>query len=211
MSEMTMTECEEKTGPGVWRTAALAVSITAFSSSGYAMPGTGGDADAHYLIHKGNWVHDEAIECRAQRGEADAIANEAPDAPRVLAALRESLGLSITDLARVLDVSRPTIYAWMKGETEPRSELWPRLREMEQLASQAEAYSLPRPARLVRRPLADGASLLDRLLTGREVEEAHLQALADLARTEELQRAKPKGGAARPARDVASEYGRPAG
>lgn len=206
-----MIECEEKTGPGVWRTAALAVSITAFSSSGYAMPGTGGDADAHYLIHKGNWVHDEAIECRAHQGETDAIANEVPDAPRLLATLRESLGLSITDLARVFDVSRPTIYAWMKGETEPRSELWPRLREMEQLASRAQQYSLSRPARLVRRPVLDGTSLLGRLQAGQEVEEEHLQALADLSRDEETKRAKPRGGAARPAEDVAAEYGRPTG
>jgi len=206
-----MTGCEEKTGPGVWRTAALAVSAMTFSSAGYAMPGTGGDADAYYLLNKGAWVHDEAIECRALQEDAGSTPSEAPDPPRILAGLRESLGLSITDLARVFEVTRPTIYAWMKGQSEPRPELWPRLREMERLASQAEAYSLPRPARLVRRPLADGASLLDRLLTGREVEEAHLQALADLARTEELQRAKPKGGAARPARDVASEYGRPAG
>lgn len=206
-----MTECEEKTASGVWRSVAFAVSAMTFSSAGYAMPGTGGDADAYYLIHKGNWVHDEAIEYRAQQEDANAIANEAPDPPRVLAGLRESLGLSITDIARVFDVSRPTIYAWMKGETDPRPELWPRLREMEQVASRAQRYSLSRPARLVRRPVLEGTSLLDRLLTGREVEEGHLQALADLARTEESQRAKSKGGAARPARDVASEYGRPAG
>ncbi|WP_019625760.1 helix-turn-helix transcriptional regulator [Thioalkalivibrio sp. ALJT] len=175
------------------------------------MPGTGGDADAHYLIHKGNWVYDEAIECWAPQGVADAIANEAPDAPRVLAALRESLGLSITDLARVFDVSRPTIYAWMKGETEPRAELWPRLREMEQLASLAQQYSLSRPARLVRRPALDGTSLLERLQAGQEIGEEHLQALADLSRYEETQRAKPRGGAARPAEDVAAEYARPTG
>lgn len=206
-----MTECEEKTGSGVWPTVAFAVSMTAFSSPGYAMPGTGGDADAHYLINKGNWVHDEAIECRALQDETDAIANEAPEPPRVLAGLRESLGLSITDLARVFDVSRPTIYAWMKGETEPRPELWPRLREMEQLASRAQRYSLSRAARLVRRPVLDGTSLLERLQAGQEIGEEHLQVLADLSRDEESKRAKPRGGAARPAEDVASEYGRPTG
>ncbi|WP_371180230.1 helix-turn-helix domain-containing protein [Thioalkalivibrio sp. AKL17] len=103
------------------------------------------------------------------QGETGTIANEARDAPRVLAALRESLGLSITGLARAFDVSRPTVYAWIKGETEPRSELWPRLQEMEQLASRAQRYSLSRPARLVRRPVLDGTSLLERLLAGQEM------------------------------------------
>ena len=207
-----MTECEEKTGSGVLRTMAFAVSTMAFSSPGYAMPGTGGEADAYYLINKGNWVHDEAIECRTLQGYTDATPNEALDPPGVLAGLRESLGLSITDLARVFEVSRPTIYAWMKGETEPRPDLWPRLREMEQLASRAQRYSLSRAARLVRRPVLDGTSLLERLQAGREIGEEHLQALADLARDEESQRARPKGGAAaRPAEDAASEYGRPTG
>ncbi|WP_158076022.1 helix-turn-helix domain-containing protein [Thioalkalivibrio halophilus] len=145
------------------------------------------------------------------QGETGTIANEARDASRVLAALRESLGLSITGLARAFDVSRPTIYAWMKGETEPRSELWLRLREMEQLASRAQRYSLSRPARLVRRPALDGTSLLERLQAGQEIGEEHLQALADLSRDEETKRAKPRGGAERPAEDVAAEYGRPTG
>lgn len=211
MSEVTTTTgFDGKGSPGAL-CSALAVSAMAFSPAGYAMPGTGGSTDAHYLINKGTWVHDEAIEYCAPAEATGSARDAVPDPPRILARLRDSLGLSVTDLAKAFEVSRPTIYAWMKGETEPRPELWPRLEEMAQLASRAEYYSLPRASRLVRRPLLDGSSLLERPQAGQEIQEGHLQRLADVARNEESQRARTKGGAAQPVDEVVRQHGRPTG
>ncbi len=43
------------------------------------------------------------------------------DAGEVIATIRASLGLSITELAKAASVSRQTIYAWIRGENEPQA------------------------------------------------------------------------------------------
>ena len=189
---------------------AFAISLATAPAVGYGAPGTGGSVSSHFLLHKGDWVYEEAI------GEASPEANvddAGPvDAADALALLRSALGLSVSDLAGVLDVSRPTIYAWMKREQEPRPAAWQRLQELQQVALRAESCALPRVSRLVRRPLADGRSLLDRLQAGESVDEHELQALSELAGAEQAQRDAAKGDDGRNRRsadDAAREYGRP--
>lgn len=188
-------------------TTVLGLSIAAFSA-GYAMPGTGGSVNPHYLLHKSDWVHDEAIEYQ-ELEDTTGPRNDALGPSDVLTRVREALGLSVSDLAAVLGVTRPTVYAWMKDESEPRTEAWKRLRELEQVALQAERYELPRVARLVRRPLLREGSLLERLISGQAVSDEHWQLLAEVARSEEEQRGKVRSREQRSADEVAREYGRP--
>ena len=46
-------------------------------------------------------------------------AGEISDLPGVLIDIRENLSLSITELSAILGVKRPTIYAWLRGDSRP--------------------------------------------------------------------------------------------
>lgn len=60
--------------------------------------------------------------------------------PKELESMRESLGLNLSDFALTLDVSRPTLYAWLRGEVPNRTN---RVR-IEQLSRIADAWSRAR-------------------------------------------------------------------
>src|SRR5690606_24879084 len=42
------------------------------------------------------------------------------DTPQRIALIRAALSLNVKELALVLNVERPTVYAWMDGEFEPK-------------------------------------------------------------------------------------------
>ncbi len=43
-----------------------------------------------------------------------------PTCQEMMAVIRSSLRLGVTDIAKILRVERPTVYAWMREESEPR-------------------------------------------------------------------------------------------
>jgi DNA-binding transcriptional regulator YiaG len=55
--------------------------------------------------------------------------------PQKLESIREAFGLSTSALADVLAVSRPTIYQWIKGQSEPSGENRARLERVSLLAA----------------------------------------------------------------------------
>lgn len=109
-----------------------------------------------------------------------------------LAYVRAVLGVSITDLAELLNVARPTVYSWMQG-TEPRGEHLERLQRLERQARDIEAYGLGGLGKLLKRPLQGGATLLELMKNNQPVNVAMAQ-LAAVARMEEKQRLSGKGG-----------------
>lgn len=109
-----------------------------------------------------------------------------------LAYTRSLLGVSITDLAELLDVARPTVYSWMQG-TEPRDEHLERIQRLERQARDIEAYRLAGLGRLLKRPLSGGQTLLDLIKSDQPVDVAMAE-LHSVARQEELQRLTRKGG-----------------
>lgn len=188
---------------------ALAISLVATPTVGYGAPGTGGSVNAHFLLHKGDWAYEEpTVASRSEALDDQEPRYEVTDA---LAHVRSALGLSISDLAAVLEVTRPTVYSWIKGEQEPRAGSWRRVRELQQVAQRAEAYELPRMSRLVRRPLPNGPSVLERLRGGDPVSDEVFRALAELAQAEQNQRDSGKGqeSSRRSSSDAARHYGRP--
>jgi len=186
----------------------LAASMLAVPGAGLAALGTGGSLTSHTLLHKGAWVYDASLAVSASESTALAVA-ETPSAQ--LGLVREALGLSITDLAHLLGVTRPTIYAWFQGKQEPKPEMLARIQELHVVALAADALALPRMNRLVRRPLASGPSLLVRLQSGGADAEAALVELAEMARREEGQRWESRAPVAEPgsARQTVSRLGRP--
>lgn len=186
----------------------LAASLLAVPGAGLAASGTGGSLTSHMLLHKGAWVYDATLAVSAT--EAAAVGVAATPAAQ-LDLVREELGLSITDLANLLGVTRPTIYAWIQGRQEPKPEMLARIRELHAVAQAAEALALPRMNRLVRRPLASGPSLLVRLQSGGADAEAALKELAEMASREESQRQQSRVSFAQvgSAHETASRVGRP--
>ena len=111
-----------------------------------------------------------------------------------LAYVRAELGVSVTDLAELLDVARPTVYSWMQG-TEPREEHLEhleRLRRLERQVRDVEVYNLSGLSRLLMRPLVTGNTLLD-LLNAEQPIGAAMEELCAVARVEVEQRSARKG------------------
>lgn len=81
------------------------------------------------------------------------------DVPEALSDLRESLGLSTADLARVLRVSRQAIYDWTAGKP-VKAENRQRLRALRDLAAAWRAHGAGPLGELRHQPIADQPSLL---------------------------------------------------
>lgn len=106
--------------------------------------------------------------------------------------LRQVLGLSITDLAELLGVTRPTVYAWMKGG-EMKEEHAHRLGELSSVAEELESAGVAGLAKLAKRKLSTGVSLFDLVKAGKPFSHL-LHEVAALAETEQRQRLHKKGG-----------------
>jgi len=138
-----------------------------------------------------------------------------PDAPvaSVAVPLREhiaristDLGLGKSDIARIFDISRPTLYSWIKGETEPKEgRQAERVRQLGELVAAAcPANRAPLYDRFVEHALpGETASLLEHLRQAEWDQPALQRLLVDARRlTEERARrllaqsgtsAKPRG------------------
>lgn len=195
-----------------WWSTVFAVSAMVMSPAGNTMPGTGGNISVYYMIHKNEWVYDKTIEYKRQEATPSPKVAEVVDPPQIIEKAKKVLGLSVTDLAGIVGVRRPTIYSWMKGQSDPQSkDYWEALRRITEVSSQVEKSPLSRPTRLVRRPLSTGVSLLELLRNNEEVKEEYLTELSELDALEQERRGRKKGGEARPVGEVVSEYGRPTG
>lgn len=174
-----------------WRTRAQTMTLAAacflVPPTLGGVPGSGGAMTPEAALSRYQRLHDDSIEMTpAAEKEAD-LRTPAERLERI----RQALGLTVTDLAYLLNTSRPTVYAWLKGQ-EPRSVVHTQLIELEQQAEIIAAYELPRINKLVRRPLRSGSSLLERLQHGAPLTAA-LEELQTLAQRERAGRAQPKG------------------
>ena len=106
---------------------------------------------------------------------------------QLLSSIRRAFGGSVADLAAMLSVRRPTIYAWMDGKSSPQSRNRARLDEVGTLAKYwiskgrgpASEFLAPRPADAVRLqrmlvseelPLAEAIALIDELIAAPQVD-----------------------------------------
>ena len=79
-----------------------------------------------------------------------------------IALIRSTLGLNMSETARVLRVERPTVYAWLSGKAHPRVLNYRRLWRIASLIRRYASHPEPLPD-LVRAPDEDGRSLVDLL------------------------------------------------
>ena len=150
-------------------------------------PGTGG-----------RWTPDSLIKSETPQAAMYLVTVEnriTPEPPasfgEALGSIKSTLGLHVSDLATVLGVSRPTVYSWMQG-SEPHSDSRARLAHLFQIASHIKEIGASRPEALVRRPLFDGVSLLDKIKAGEEDLSAYIPRLMAFAEKEKRERLTPK-------------------
>jgi len=99
---------------------------------------------------------------------AQAIANDVQraNASALLAIARSTLSLSVTDVARSLQVERPTVYSWLSGISSPTPEHWDRLRALTTLGFKWFLLTRTELGAKLTKPLASGKTLRDLLAEG---------------------------------------------
>ena len=118
--------------------------------------------------------------------------------------IRHYLSLNTTELAAVLRVERPTVYAWLADRARPQTTNLERLGRLHRLARAWRALSARPLGDLVREPL-DGGRLLVERLSEEDWNEREVRALfPSLKRrvdeAQEARRSRRKGGVAEAAR-----------
>jgi transcriptional regulator with XRE-family HTH domain len=116
-------------------------------------------------------------------------------AQKQLLRIRSAFGLNMSELARVLGVSRPALYSWIQG-VEPRPDAIARIWALDEHAKTIASLKIPRVSSLLRRPILDGKNLLDLLTANQFVAEgiANIQQVIETDRPERSRiRAKRTG------------------
>jgi transcriptional regulator with XRE-family HTH domain len=112
--------------------------------------------------------------------KASEVSAPAVEQARLVAAL---LGMTKSELARVFNVSRPALYAWLSGESEPQGDNADRLRSLATLVREtASGANRPLFNVYVRQPLPGRTSSIRNLLQAKRWDLKKLRALLDAAR-----------------------------
>ncbi len=123
---------------------------------------------------------------------------------QALSVLQHYLSLNLSELAMVLQVSRPTIYSWLRDQSSPQAQNVARIRQLFKLAKIWPGISR-RPVRLhLKTPVTEGRSVLDLLTQDRLDPELVRTALASCAALVEREAARQRP---RTAAEVAKQYG----
>lgn len=99
--------------------------------------------------------------------------------------LKNTFNLTISDIAKVLDLQRPTIYQWMKGSAVPRDCNVLKLNKLYELALSLKSGTQALTRQQITTPLEGGATVLELLQDeafDRVVLEKHIQRLLDVSR-----------------------------
>jgi predicted transcriptional regulator len=109
----------------------------------------------------------------------------------------------------VLNVTRPTIYAWLEGQ-EPKSETLQQISRLVRISEEIKKYSISRMDTFLHRPILNNNSLLDKLKAGEDIAK-FLGEIKILADKEAANRKKIKGSGKkiRSSADVIREYSNP--
>jgi transcriptional regulator with XRE-family HTH domain len=114
-----------------------------------------------------------------------------PGPSEQLRLIRDTLSLSMSDLAAVMGVSRPTIYAWLEGD-EPNLDNQKALTRLWKVAKELGERQIERCDKLIKRPIFEGQTLLDKLKANQEVSDC-LDVIQAISEREAQERRTPKG------------------
>lgn len=149
--------------------------------------GTGGIITTHNTAELNRWLYNPRIHIEPTKGNQVDTRSPAEN----VANIRDVFAINMSDLASVLGVTRPTVYAWLAGQ-EPKGEAVIRIQKLSRVADQFNRANIIRLDKLVHRPILNGRSLLDILKTD-EDPVADLATLKAVADKEAQTRRQPKG------------------
>lgn len=149
--------------------------------------GTGGILTAQSTAELNRWVHNPRIHIEPSKAKQVDMRSPAEH----VANIRDVFAVNMSDLASVLGVTRPTVYAWLAGQ-EPKGEAVIRIQQLSRAADKFNQANIIRLDKLVHRPILNGRSLLDILKTD-EDPIAALPTLKAIANREAQIRREPKG------------------
>lgn len=124
--------------------------------------------------------------------------------------IQNNLRLNMSALAELIDVSRPSLYKWLKGEPPHSQEVLNKISWLHNQASRIETLNLVRADILIKRPVFNGQSLFDFLKVGTVVEDDYLLTLQNIDQKEANVRASSiKGKPIRSIQDAIDEISTP--
>ena len=149
--------------------------------------GTGGVFTTQSTEVLDRWVYYPRI--HVEPSSAKQVDGRSP--AELVANIRDVLEINMSDLASVLGVTRPTVYAWLEGQ-EPKPEAVMHIQRLSRTADEIKQVNIIRLDKLVHRPILNGRSLLDILKTDEDPVKA-LTLLKAVADKEEQTRRESKG------------------
>ncbi len=151
------------------------------------VPGTGGAYSPEGLANLDRWTHQSAVEIHYPRRQDGTHAQTTVERVRQI---RDAFGLNMSELATMLDVSRPTVYAWLNGQ-EPQPEAVARILRLSRAGDRFSALDVGTAVAYVRQPLFEGASLLELLKSDMDTSQP-MARISDLAKRSKALRHAPK-------------------
>jgi len=103
--------------------------------------------------------------------------------------IKNSFALNMSTMAELLKVSRPTVYAWIKGEPPKTQELIVHANFLTHHAKIYAELNLDRPDNFTKRPIFDGESLFSLLREEKQITESMYTLIKDLDTKESQTRA----------------------
>jgi DNA-binding transcriptional regulator YiaG len=150
--------------------------------------GTGGFMTAHNTAKAlGHWIYYPRI--HIEPAVAQHVDTRSPS--EHVANIRDVFAISMSDLASILGITRPTAYAWLEGQ-EPKPDAVIRIQQLSRTADEVKQMHISRLDKMVHRPILNGRSLLDMLKADENLSQA-LAKLKAIADKEAQSRTEPKG------------------
>ncbi len=146
---------------------------------------------------------------REEREKPNIKINSRPIADQIQF-IREVLAINMSDLADLLKVTRPTIYAWLEGRQEPKAESLLQISRIEIISAEIKKYAISRMDTFLHRPIFNNSSLLDKLKAGEDISKflSDVKKLAD-KEAENRKKIKGSGKKLRSTADAIRKYSNP--
>jgi DNA-binding transcriptional regulator YiaG len=124
-----------------------------------------------------------------------------------VANIRDVLTINMSELASILRSTRPTVYAWLEGRQEPKTEAAVNIRRLSHTADKIKLMNIIQLDQLIRRPVINENSLLD-IVKANEDPTDILQVLKSISEKEAKTRSDSKISATnlRSLDDISSEF-----
>jgi hypothetical protein len=194
-AEWEYTACEESTDPFLLATTLLV--------------GTGGAATSPSMAAMAQAAARTALADRLEyAGARRRQENELVDLTEKLAYVQDQFSLNLSDTAAVLRVSRPTVYAWLRDDSEPQEH---NIHRIDRLYALAKEWRETSPAPLGdcnRRIVHSGRSILE-LLSEADLNDSTIRAAFSTARRAMDRTGEGRRGRRSRSAEVADRFGLP--